>query len=355
MQRSFPRLDDKPGPSGRYVIKWAERPDAAAKWITRRYSTGTNDRREAEQVFASFLSAGGAERHDRDQTPVFASVCEAYFDRHVRRDNRAEETTARWNLKWPLEFFGRLRLAAITPALVEDYVARRRAGVLGRRGGAADTTIRRELVQLRAVCAWAERKGEAPKGSNPVFDLPQGGRRRQGDYAWMDEKTVERWLLSLTNTGRSDALIFGWLGSRYGARREAITDLTWDRVDFEKGRIDFRNPTKRETRKRRAIVPLVDDKTRALLLNARDDEGYRAEHGVYVVGRLGAERYDRWRKAHPEFGWVSAHILRHTCATLMLRRGVDLFTVAGVLADDPATVSKVYGHHRPDHLAAAFQ
>ena len=48
---------------------------------------------------------------------------------------------------------------------------------------------------------------------------------------------------------------------------------------------------------------------------------------------------------------VSPHVLRHTAATQMLRRGVPIWVVAGVLGNTVEMVRKVYGHHCPEGLA----
>jgi site-specific recombinase XerD len=45
---------------------------------------------------------------------------------------------------------------------------------------------------------------------------------------------------------------------------------------------------------------------------------------------------------------VSPHVLRHAAATHMLRRGVPIWQVAGILANTVAMVEKIYGHHVPD-------
>jgi integrase len=48
-----------------------------------------------------------------------------------------------------------------------------------------------------------------------------------------------------------------------------------------------------------------------------------------------------------------AHILRHSCATDLMRRGVPIFEAAGYLGMSAATLESVYGHHHPDFQAGA--
>jgi hypothetical protein len=43
----------------------------------------------------------------------------------------------------------------------------------------------------------------------------------------------------------------------------------------------------------------------------------------------------------------SLHVLRHTCATLALSKGIDLMTVAWRLGDDEVTVLRTYSHLVP--------
>jgi integrase len=50
---------------------------------------------------------------------------------------------------------------------------------------------------------------------------------------------------------------------------------------------------------------------------------------------------------------VSPHVLRHTAATHMARRGVPLWTIAKVLANTLAMVERVYAKHSPDDLRVA--
>jgi integrase len=46
-------------------------------------------------------------------------------------------------------------------------------------------------------------------------------------------------------------------------------------------------------------------------------------------------------------------VLRHTCATWLMQRGVPLWECAGFLGMTLETLEAVYGHHHPDFLRVA--
>jgi len=48
-----------------------------------------------------------------------------------------------------------------------------------------------------------------------------------------------------------------------------------------------------------------------------------------------------------------AHILRHSCATMLMQAGIDPFEAAGYLGMSEQTLREVYGHHHPDYLRSA--
>jgi integrase len=47
--------------------------------------------------------------------------------------------------------------------------------------------------------------------------------------------------------------------------------------------------------------------------------------------------------------------MRHTAATWLMQRGVNLWTAAGYLGMTVEVLERVYGHHHPDYLAEAVQ
>ncbi len=52
---------------------------------------------------------------------------------------------------------------------------------------------------------------------------------------------------------------------------------------------------------------------------------------------------------------VTPHTLRHTAATWLMQAGTDLWEAAGYLGMSTLTLTRVYGHHHPDHLKRASE
>jgi integrase len=50
---------------------------------------------------------------------------------------------------------------------------------------------------------------------------------------------------------------------------------------------------------------------------------------------------------------VTPHILRHTCATWLMQKGVNLWDAAGFLGMTVQQLEQGYGHHHPDYQEEA--
>lgn len=137
-----------------------------------------------------------------------------------------------------------------------------------------------------------------------------------------------------------------------GARVGAVLDLTWDRVDLERGVINLRLDDT-VTRKGRAVVPM-NRSTRAALSAAAAAaiSGYVIEYGgrrVKSIRRGFSNAVDR-----AGLGRVRIHDLRHTAAVTMLAAGVPIEKVAQVLGHSNTSVTfKTYGRYLPEHMQDA--
>ncbi len=137
-----------------------------------------------------------------------------------------------------------------------------------------------------------------------------------------------------------------------GARLSAICELTWDRVDFEQGIIDFNSPHPRaDQRKRRAIVP-ISDRLQGILLARREET-----RGERVVGLGSGFVGTLFRSARKQAGLgpdVTPHTLRHTAASHMIRQRIPLIEVSKMLGHSSVRITEeVYIHVLPHDLRQA--
>lgn len=329
--------------NGVFYIHWTE------GRRSKRVSTKSRDLDGAKAFLGRWLVNGGqAAPETAVDSPLVSDLWKAYETRHIDAAVMSPDTAKySWaNLK---THFGALRVSAITADTVDAYAALRRSGAIGR--PSADSTIRRELNALRACWNWCAdpKRKLLTAASIPPFDLPAESAPRD---RWLRLDELQRLLDAAASRRAGDRLSRGerflWLALETSARKEALCQLTWDRVDFEIGVIDLNLPGRKVTKKRRAIVPISPS---LLPILKRAHEERRNNHVL-------DNEADVWRivagiaKAAGVEG-VSPHVLRHTAATQMARRGVPLWIIAKVLGNTLAMVEKVYAKHSPEDLRTA--
>jgi integrase len=218
-----------------------------------------------------------------------------------------------------------------------------RAHTLERRAaGIKDGTIHTELGHLRMVLKWAENNNiiaRAPHIERPAKPDPK-------DY-YITKDEAKR-LLDSANVPHIATAIMLLIAT--GARNTAALELTWDRVDFERGMVNLRNPFDRSRRKGRATVPM-NDKLRESLLEAK-----KAALSPFVIEWAGAQvkSIKKGLKAAaisagmPD---VSPHVLRHSAAVWLVEDGHSMSEVAQFLGHSNTRMTeKVYARYSPDHL-----
>jgi integrase len=134
---------------------------------------------------------------------------------------------------------------------------------------------------------------------------------------------------------------------------DPVPSLVSSRSRWRKNR--FHTPGERRSKKRRARQPIP----RKLLGHLRRARLRGSDLG-FVVNENGSRLKDIKKgfssACHrAELENVTPHVLRHTCATWLMQRGVPLWEAAGYLQMTPETLQRVYGHHHPDFLRGAAQ
>jgi integrase len=262
-------------------------------------------------------------------------------------------------------FFGRTRLVAIEPRDVKAYAVKVAARKVGDRA-VKPNTVRLALAPVKALLATAVEEGLLR--SNPAAGL----RIAQATTASMVDEAEPEKAKALTEDELQALLaavpeewrLFVTLLAQAGLRVSEALPLRWGDVDFGKRRLRVRRSLSRgrvgppKSRYGRRDVPLTEGMARALW-EARKRPGTDSGEEALIFpaadgGPLDRDRVYRVVKSAARKGgvpWAGLHTLRHTCATILFRRGWNAVQVQRFLGHhSPAFTLAVYVHLLPDDL-----
>ena len=302
---------------GRWYAVWTE------DGRTRRTSLRTADRGAAERALADLRHAPTGD--------TVGDIFRAYLVDLAARGKSAARAADAWK---PIEpAFAGLRPDQVTRDACRAYTANRR------RAGRKPGTIAKELGTLRAALRWADKHTPA------VFEIPSRAPPRD---RWLTRAEYRR--LRLAAKTEPHLYVFVVLGLATAARKQALLDLTWDRVDFGRGLIRLRTD---DVGKGRATVPMTRNARRVLVVAQRfATSAWVIEYGGGKVGSVKRAFATACNRAGIED--VTPHVLRHTAAVWMAEAGVPMSEIAQYLghADDRIT-QRVYARFSPDYLRRA--
>jgi integrase len=256
------------------------------------------------------------------------------------KDKKAQGKTIGQNMHFHWKaigpFFGRMEAEAITKEDCRKYAEKRRAE------GRAESTIATELKHLRLALNWAA-KGQDPIKA-PFIEVPADSdpRNRYLTKAEM-RKLIDN--VKSPHIGVAMELLLATAG-----RVGAVLELTWDRVDFERGKIQLK---KSEKGKGRAVVAM-SDRIRSVLEKAHHDRTceYVVEYASGPVKSIRKGIANAAARAGVED--VSPHVFRHTAAVWMAEDDQSMEEIAQFLGHrDVSVTRRVYARYSPEHLKRA--
>jgi integrase len=264
-----------------------------------------------------------------------------------------------------VKFFGRMRLVEIEPRDVKAYAAEVAGRKVGDRG-VKPNTVRLALAPVKAMLATAVEEGLIR--SNPAAGL----RIAQATSAPAVEDAEAEKAKALTEDELGALLaavpdeyrLLVTLLAQAGLRISEALPLRWGDVDFGRRRLRVRRSLSRgqvgppKSRYGRRDVPLTQGMARTLWA-ARKRLGLDATDNALIFPGVDGGFLDRGqvyrvvKGAAKKVGapWAGLHTLRHTCATILFRRGWNAVQVQRFLGHhSPAFTLAVYVHLLPDDL-----
>jgi integrase len=378
----------RPAKGARLWLRPGERnPDGTlrkrAVWVirdgSRKISTGcpAEDRAGAERTLGEHLSDKYNPNRARGRHPseiLIADVLTIYLTDVAPRHAREAETKQR--VLTLDAWWGERTLGEVNGANCRAYVVHRTAQPLkaakpATTGRAARmvtaAAARRELEDLRAAINYHRREGLCSEIISVV--LPARGNVRE---RWLTRSEAARLLMAAwrakqmmrdKNTRRPvgrHVARFILVGLYTGTRSSAICGAALmptvgrGHVDLEQGVFYRRAIGRRQTKKRQPPVKLPPRLLAHLRRWQRHGLAKRSvvEWNGKAVGsvRKGFEAAVRAAALGAE---VTPHILRHTCATWLMQKGVNLWDAAGFLGMTVQQLEQGYGHHHPEYQEEA--
>ncbi len=324
-------------PGGNWYITWA---DGHGK--SPRRSTGTEDFEAANRILNRTLSNPVR----KDDGPLVADILALYARDRIPKFS--SQQTPRLAIAALTEAFGDRPAEALRRDEIEAFYKHP-----GKNGGPIAPTGRaRQLTVLRAALNYARREGVIRTVPAVPVVPPAPPRER-----FLTKPEARRLLEAAA--GEPHVELFIELALATAARPGALFDLTWDRVDLKKARIDLQPLSRPRTTKGRPVVPIppeLVDRLQAVRIS-RDEQGRTPVHVIEFRGKpvRSIKRAFRGVAAAANLPDVIPYTLRHTAATWMAEAGVPVAMIAQMLGQSILRTTERYIKHHPDYLREAMQ
>jgi integrase len=341
---------------------------------------GAQNLTQAKKAAREILSKRDTSQDVAPTRLTFGEAAAEYFsmvESLVASGERSERTQEIYRQQYRTHVEGhlaRVRLQTVTPRHVQDVLAHVRKKRIKRGPGREEQPLSPSTVDgvfrvLDLILGFAVTRGY--RADNPVKRLSKGEkpkRKNVQEARVLDTREIEDLIASALPTYRPLISTLAYSGLRLS---EAL-GLTWEDIDFEAEELHVRHQLSKATRERPAHrKPLKTDAARrdvvllpqlaAILKEHRKEllaAGlYRADGYVFCT-QTGAPMYCRnvaergIGKAADRAGLnpegkprLSAHDLRHSFASHLIRAGADVYSVSRQLGHARASVTlDVYAH-----------
>jgi integrase len=312
-----------------------------------RYRAGGKSRKAFARTLAEARELQGKYRHDRRSGEASRERFEDYATRWIEsytgRTSRGLRDSTRTDYRRAIEqhaipHFGRMRLNEIRPRDVKDY-----AQVVSAKG-LSPNSVRLAIAPVKALLATAVEDDDLP--ANPAAGLrgliPHPAREEESERAKaLTEKEAARLVAKVELEWR---LLVTFL-IESGLRISEALALRWSDLDLGRRRVKVRRRLYRggidepKTKHGRRDVPLSEALARDLwqarkARKATDGDPVFADAEGAVLDRSVVFRAVRAGAKRAGVPWAGLHTLRHTCASILFRHGLN-----------PKQVQAWLGHH----------
>ena len=269
------------------------------------------------------------------QSMNLRQAAEETYDKHWK--GAKSEMTAWWNAKDCFQRIGpSVPIRDVNENVIDALVSELE------RDGKANGTINRKLAALSKILRHCYRRGYVDR--MPIIDRK---KESQGRIRWVTVEEEFRLLSKMREIERSVMADFAEVLVDTGMRFSELHKLEWRDVDFGQ-----------------EVVRLWETKNgqaRSIPLTRRALDSLGRQRGADLL-RVWIFRKDQFRHAWDAMKKLIGleadvqfvpHCLRHTCASRLIQRGIDLRVVKEFLGHSSIQTTLRYAHLAPKNLEAA--
>ncbi|WKZ15475.1 MAG: tyrosine-type recombinase/integrase [Candidatus Jettenia caeni] len=274
---------------------------------------------------------------------TFHGMMEKFVKEHMPKLSANTQRSYASYLTHVRPFFSDSKLSSISPRMISEYKALRKSE------NAKPATINRELAMISKAFSLAVKEWEWVK-ENPVSKIPKEKENNERDR-WLTEEEELR-LLDNCATWLKDIIIFDL---HTGLRQGELLDLQWNRVNLFRRTIiiqESKNGKPRTIPLNQIAISILTEKSK--IRNIKNDLVFTSSVGT----RIDQDNLRRvFEKVLQKAGIGNFHFhdLRHTFATRLAQKGVDIYTIAKLLGHKDIRMTQRYAHHCPESLRGAIQ
>lgn len=341
---------------GRYVVVYRD-----PQGVQRKRSARTlAEARALKSVLGADVARGEYRALSR---VIFAEYAAEWIDHYQGRTRRGFREATRHDYRRQLEqraipFFGRTRLAEIEPRDVKRYIAAVAAE------GVAANTVRLAVAPVKALFATAVEEGLIRSNPGAGLRIAQPVEGEPEQEAEPPKALTEDELRALLADVPNESRLLVEFLAHTGLRISEALGLRWADVDLGRRRVKVSrrlyrgNVAPPKSSYGRREVPLSEGMARALWAARKAPGVQPGDTAPVFAGRDGrpldrSAFYRTVKAAARRVGvpWAGLHTLRHTCATMLFRSGLNAKQVQAWLGHhSPAFTLATYVHLLPDDL-----
>jgi site-specific recombinase XerD len=267
--------------------------------------------------------------HAKAAIDEYLKFCDTYKTKSAAANDRTRLNTFRDKSR-------PATLKDISGKSIEDYISGRI------NGGKKIITANGDLTVIKAFLNWCVKQHYLP--SNPAQELR---KTKTPEYLPRFLNTDETGKL-LAKAKNEDIFPLVATALYTGMRKSELLNLEWQDIDFVKKSIRVVNRPGFTTKsKKTRDIPLVPA-LKQLLLPYRKGTGKCFDR---INMRRQVARIFRTAK----LGKPGLHILRHTFASHLIMKGVDLVTVKELLGHSDIATTMIYSHVTKNHIGKAIK